>query len=89
MTGGPCKNLSVDFEMIPKGWWLYRLENNHTPIIYRGDRHIECSKEGHGRPAWTALLQRTEGGMLTEGRGDTPGEALKAALIAVAKRGIE
>lgn len=82
----PNKNLSVDLATIPKDWWLYGLFHNHIGIIFTGDVHRECSVELDGCQPWSAKLQHIKGGRLTEGRGDTPGEALKAAILEVELR---
>lgn len=72
--------LVLDLSVIPAGWWLYGLFNNHTALIYAGDVHVECTAEANGTDPWTAKLQRLSGGMLTVGSGRTPIEALRDAI---------
>ena len=72
--------LILDLSVIPAGWWLYGLFHNHTPIIYAGDVHVECTAETNGTDPWTAKLQRLSGGMLTTADGRTPAEALRNVI---------
>ena len=74
--------MKVDLSIIPEGWWLYGLFHNHTPIKYKGEVHVPFDESGHGSP-WTCKLQRREGGLLTEGLGNTPQQAVDMAVMAV------
>jgi hypothetical protein len=77
------REVGIDLGTIPDGWFLYGLFNNHTPIRFRGEVHVECSAEGHGMEPWSAKLQRIQGGLLTEGTGKTPRLALQSAVMQV------
>lgn len=79
------EGLTVDLTPIPDGWWLYGLFHNHTPIKYRGEKHVPFDKSGHGF-AWTAKLQRVEGGLLTAADADTPQLAVSLASTSVLRR---
>lgn len=72
----------ADFSNIPEDWWLYGLFHNHTPIKFRGDKHVPFNLSGHGEP-WSCKLQHVDGGKLTEGRGMTPNEAIRDAILKV------
>lgn len=80
--------MQVDLSIIPDGWWLYGLFHNHTPIRYAGEAHVPFDESGHGDP-WTCKLQRREGGLLTEGSGLTPQQAVLSAVQEVELRHME
>jgi len=73
------ETLAADLSNIPEGWWLYGLFHNHTPIRFAGEKHVPFDKSGHGF-AWSCKLQHVCGGKLTEGRGDTPQQAIRSAI---------
>jgi hypothetical protein len=62
---------SVDLTL-PAGWWLYRLDHEHTRIIYAVDIHKPMG--------WYCAIQHTSGGRLSEGHGETPQAAVQAAI---------
>tara|TARA_Y100000593_G_scaffold83521_1_gene157492 strand:+ start:18038 stop:18517 length:480 start_codon:yes stop_codon:yes gene_type:complete len=80
--------VTVDLSGVPDGWWLYGLFHNHTPIKYRDETHVPFDQSGHGEP-WTCKLQAVTGGLLTEGEGLTPQQAVDAAVTEVELRHME
>lgn len=68
----------------PTGWFLYSAANEHTRIIYNGDKHEPLP---HAEGAWKVEFQRLPyGGRLTGARGKTFREAWENACAAVAVR---
>ncbi|MER9524053.1 hypothetical protein NKI96_10755 [Mesorhizobium sp. M0292] len=66
----------------PEGWFLYSAANEHTRIIYNGDKHEPLP---HAEGPWRVAFQRLpHGGRLTDARGRTFREAWDNACAAVA-----
>lgn len=65
----------------PEGWFLHSAANEHTPIIYNGDKH----KPLPDGPPWRVAFQcLPHGGRLTWARGKTFREAWENACAVVA-----
>ncbi|MGX7874430.1 hypothetical protein ACVDG5_018210 [Mesorhizobium sp. ORM6] len=68
----------------PEGWFLHSAANEHTRIIYNGDKHKPLP---HANGPWKVEFQRLPyGGRLTGARGTTFREAWENACAAVAQR---
>lgn len=68
----------------PEGWFLYHAANEHTRIVYNGDKHEPMP---HAEGPWKVEFQRLpHGGRLTGARGKTFREAWENACAAVAVR---
>jgi len=68
--------ISVQQTQLPEGWWLERLGEVRTDIIFAGEQHVPTG-------TFHCRLQHVEGGKLTEGRGPSPDEAIRAAIAEV------
>jgi hypothetical protein len=65
-------DLKVDFSVIPDNWFLHELYHLHTRAGLVGEKHKPL--------IWEAGIQHVEGGRLKTGKGETPNEALLAAI---------
>lgn len=70
----------ADFSNVPEGWWLYGLFHQHTPIFFAGEKHRPLNLEKHGQEEWACKLQHVDGGRLAVGQGNTPNNAIRAAI---------
>lgn len=78
--------MKVDLSKIPEGWFLHGMRHLHTDIRYAGQVHEPMNIIDHGYYPWRVQLQRYAGGLLTEGIGENPSEALARAVLAVEQR---
>lgn len=58
---------------LPTGWFLHKLQDYRTPIVYAGDKHVPIN--------WRCELQWADkGGHLCLGQGKSMHEAINAAI---------
>lgn len=69
---------------LPDGWFLYKMENQHTGIVFLGDQHEPLPD---ARGTWLVELQHTTGGKLKSGRGHNMLEAWATAIAEIGKAG--
>jgi hypothetical protein len=71
----------------PTGWFLYKAEHKHTPIIYNTDIHTPIV--GADGPFFVFFQKYPKGGRLVQGRGHTLEQAWERAAAEAAKVDLE
>lgn len=73
-NGKPTSISELFLAQMPRCWWLHKLAENRTPILYRGDVH---TPDANPNLRWVCELQHDRGGLLTTAYGSTAYSAFR------------